>query len=124
MNTAIGDLLAAGKPRRRAATAVRSAVPNDKYYTYAVRVQATIPIFQNGSEWSRIRSARELVGQRRNELDSARRAVAENVIRAWRQLDSSRSRVTSFESQVRANEVALNGVRQEALVGSRTTLDV
>ena len=32
--------------------------------------------------------------------------------------------MTSFESQVRANEVALNGVRQEALVGSRTTLDV
>ncbi len=66
--------------------------------------------------------ARELVAQRRNELDSARRAVAENVIRAWRQLDSARSRVTSYESQVRANEVALNGVRQEALVGSRTTL--
>ena len=48
----------------------------------------------------------------------------ENVIRAWRQLDSARSRVTSFEAQVSANEVALNGVRQEALVGSRTTLDV
>ena len=32
-------------------------VPNDKYYNYAVRLQATIPIFQNGSEWSRIRSA-------------------------------------------------------------------
>ena len=46
------------------------------------------------------------------------------MIVAWRQLDSSRSRVTSFEAQVRANEVALNGVRQEALVGSRTTLDV
>ena len=83
-----------------------------------------MPIYQNGSEWSRIRQAKELVGQRRNELDSARRALAENVIRAWRQLDSSRSRVTSFEAQVRANEVALNGVRQEALVGSRTTLDV
>ena len=38
--------------------------------------------------------------------------------------DGARSRVTSFEAQVRANEVALNGVRQEALVGSRTTLDV
>ena len=32
--------------------------------------------------------------------------------------------MTSFEAQVRANDVALNGVRQEALVGSRTTLDV
>src|SRR5260370_880838 len=81
-------------------------------------------IYQKGSEWSLVRQAKELVGQRRNELDSAGRAVAENVIRGWRQLDSSRSSVTSFEAEVRANEVALNGVRQEALVGSRTTLDV
>ncbi|MBI3196773.1 MAG: TolC family outer membrane protein [Rhodospirillales bacterium] len=99
-------------------------VPGDKYYNYILGFQATIPIYQGGGEWSKIRQAKELVGQRRNELDSARRAVAENTIRAWRQLDSSRSRVTSFEAQVRANEVALNGVRQEALVGSRTTLDV
>lgn len=124
VNNAVGDLL----PQVNLVGALQQQfdlqVPNDRYYTYALRLQATIPIFQNGSEWSRIRSARELVAQRRNELDSARRAVAENVIRAWRQLDSARSRVTSYESQVRANEVALNGVRQEALVGSRTTLDV
>jgi outer membrane protein len=124
VNSAIGDLL----PQVNLVGAIQQQfdlqVPNDQYYTYALRLQATIPIYQNGSEWSRVRSARELVGQRRNELDSARRAVAENVIRAWRQLDASRARVTSFEAQVRANEVALNGVRQEALVGSRTTLDV
>lgn len=99
-------------------------IPGDKYYQYGVRLQATVPIYQNGSEWSQVRQAKQLVGQRRNELDSARRAAAENVIRAWRSLDSARSRVVSFEAQVRANEVALNGVRQEALVGSRTTLDV
>lgn len=99
-------------------------VPGDQYYQYGVRLQATIPIYQNGSEWSAIRQAKQLVGQRRNELDSARRSAAETVIRAWRGLDSARSRVLSFEAQVRANEVALNGVRQEALVGSRTTLDV
>ncbi|UYN97696.1 MAG: TolC family outer membrane protein [Enhydrobacter sp.] len=96
----------------------------DQYYQYGVRLQATVPIYQNGSEWSRVRQAKELVGQRRSELDSARRQSAEAVIRSWRQLDSARSRVTSFQAQVRANEVALNGVRQEALVGSRTTLDV
>ena len=99
-------------------------VPTDQYYQYGVRLQATVPIYQNGSEWSAIRQAKELVGQRRNELDSARRTAAENVIRAWRNLDSARSRVVSFEAQVKANDVALNGVRQEALVGSRTTLDV
>ena len=123
VNTAIGDLL----PQVNLVGVIQQqfdlSVPMDQYYTYGVRVQAVV-IYQNGSEWSGVRQAKELVAQRRNELDSARRAVAENVIRAWRQLDSSRSQVTSFEAQVRANEVALNGVRQEALVGSRTTLDV
>jgi TolC family type I secretion outer membrane protein len=99
-------------------------VPQDQYYQYGVRLQATVPIYQNGSEWSSIRQAKELVGQRRNELDSARRLAAQTVISAWRNLDSARSRVTSFTAQVKANDVALNGVRQEALVGSRTTLDV
>ncbi|HTR85064.1 MAG TPA: TolC family outer membrane protein [Reyranella sp.] len=99
-------------------------VPTDAYFQYGVRLQATVPIYQNGTEWSTIRQAKELVGQRRNELDSARRAAAETVIRSWRNLDSARSRVLSFQAQVKANEVALNGVRQEALVGSRTTLDV
>ena len=100
------------------------SAPSDNYNQYGVRLQATVPIYQNGTEWSQIRQAKELVGQRRNELDSARRTAAENVIRAWRNLDSARSRVTSFDAQVKANDVALNGVRQEALVGSRTTLDV
>lgn len=99
-------------------------IPTDQYWQYGARLQATVPIYQNGSEWSSIRQAKELVGQRRSELDSARRAAAENVIRFWRQLDAARSRILSFESQVRANEVALNGVREEANVGSRTTLDV
>jgi len=98
--------------------------PTDQFYQYGVRVQATVPIYQNGSEWSQIRQAKELVGQRRNQLDSARRQAAENVIRGWRNLDAARARVASFEAQIKANEVALNGVRQEALVGSRTTLDV
>ena len=48
----------------------------------------------------------------------------QNVISSWRNLDSARSRMISFAAQVKANDVALNGVRQEALVGSRTTLDV
>jgi TolC family type I secretion outer membrane protein len=99
-------------------------VPGDQYYQYGVRLQAVVPIYQNGTEWSRLRQAKEIVGQRRNELDSARRQAAETAIRAWRGLDAARSRIISFKAQVMANQSALAGVRQEALVGSRTTLDV
>ena len=124
VNSAVGDLL----PQVNLVGFMQAqsdvTTPTDQFYTYGVRVQATVPIFQNGTEWSRIRSAKELVGQRRSELDSARRLAAETLIRSWRNLESSRSRVVSFSAAVRANETALNGVRQEALVGSRTTLDV
>jgi outer membrane protein len=124
VNSAIGDLLPQVDLTAFLQYQQSLQVPGDQYYQAGVRLQARIPIFQNGSEWSRIRQAKQVVGQRRNELDSARRVAAEAVIRSWRNLDAARSQVTSFESQVRANEVALNGVRQEALVGSRTTLDV
>jgi outer membrane protein len=124
VNSAVGDLLPQVNLVGFIQQTADVTTPTDQFYTYGVRVQATVPIFQNGTEWSRIRSAKELVGQRRNELDSARRLAAETVIRAWRNLESSRSRVVSFSAAVRANETALNGVRQEALVGSRTTLDV
>ena len=87
VNSAIGNLL----PQVNLVGVIQQQfdlqVPTDQYYTYGVRVQATVPIYQNGSEWSQVRQAKELVGQRRNELDSARRAQAENVIRAWRQLE-------------------------------------
>ena len=124
VNSAVGALL----PQVNLVGTVQQqfdvVVPGDAYMNYILGIQATIPLYQGGGEWSKIRQAKELVGQRRSNLDSARRLAAQNTISAWRQLDSARSQVTSYEAQVRANEVALNGVRQEALVGSRTTLDV
>lgn len=124
INSAVGDLLPQVNLVGFMQQQFDVSNPTDAFYNYGVRVQATVPIFQNGSEWSKVRAAKELAGQRRNELDSARRLAADTVIRAWRNLEAARSRVTSFDAQVKANETALNGVRQEALVGSRTTLDV
>lgn len=48
----------------------------------------------------------------------------EQVRTAFEQYRASVSSIDSTQSQVRANEIALDGVRQEAAVGSRTTLDV
>jgi outer membrane protein len=124
INSAVGVLLPQVNLVGFAQQQFDVSTPNDQFYNVGVRLQAVVPIYQNGSEWSRIRVAKQVLGQRRSELDSARRLAAETAIRAWRGLDSAKSRVTSFQAAVTANEVALNGVRQEALVGSRTTLDV
>jgi TolC family type I secretion outer membrane protein len=99
-------------------------VRNDHQFSYSIRAQVTVPIYQNGAEYSRVRQAKQFHGQRRNELDSVRRQSAESAIRAFRQLESARARVVSLNTQVAASGVALDGVRQEAQVGTRTTLDV
>ena len=84
----------------------------------------TIPLYQTGAEYSNVRQAKEINSQRRMEIAAAMRAVDEAVRNAWEQLRASKSAVISNNEQVKANKIALDGVRQEAQVGSRTTLDV
>ena len=47
-----------------------------------------------------------------------------NIDWAWENLETARAQIRSFSAEVRAAEIALEGVQQEALVGSRTVLDV
>ncbi len=89
----------------------------------AVYAQATWPLYQGGEEWSLIRQARQVNTQNIQLIASAERGVTESVANSWEQLRSARSQVESSREQVRANELAYEGVRQEAQVGSRTTLD-
>jgi outer membrane protein len=90
----------------------------------SVAAQLTVPIYQGGSEYSTIRQAKETLGQRRLDLDSARDQVVSNLTQAWGALDAAKAAINSTQAQVTAAEVALNGVREEARVGQRTTLDV
>jgi TolC family type I secretion outer membrane protein len=87
-------------------------------------VQLTIPLYQGGAAFSRVRESRQRVRQRRDELEFSHRSVQELVTSAWERLLAATAAIDAFEAEVRANEVALEGVQQEALVGARTVLDV
>jgi outer membrane protein len=86
--------------------------------------QLSVPIYQGGQEYATIRQAKETLGQRRLDLDTARDQVQSNVTQAWGQLLAAKAQIESTTAQVNAAEIALNGVREEARVGQRTTLDV
>src|SRR5215468_3831678 len=90
----------------------------------SIVAQLKVPIYQGGAEYSAIRQAKETLGQRRLDLDTARDQVQATVTQAWGQLDAAKAQIDATQSQVTAAEVALNGVREEARVGQRTTLDV
>ena len=86
--------------------------------------QVTIPIYQGGREFSLIRQSKESLGQQRLNLDLVRNQTRQFVVQAWGQLEATKAQVAAAQSQVASSEVALNGVREEARVGQRTTLDV
>jgi outer membrane protein len=86
--------------------------------------QLSVPIYQGGQEYSLIRQAKETVGQKRIDLDTARDAAQANVITQWAQLEAAKASIYATQTQVASAEIALNGVREEARVGQRTTLDV
>jgi len=86
--------------------------------------QMTVPIYQGGVEFSTIRQSKETLGQRRLELALNRDQARANVVQTWGQLEAAKAQITATQAQVAAAEIALNGVREEARVGQRTTLDV
>jgi outer membrane protein len=93
-------------------------------FSASIGGQLSVPIYQGGQEYATIRQAKETLGQRRLDLDTARDQVQSNVTQAWGQLEAAKAQIESTTAQVNAAEIALNGVREEARVGQRTTLDV
>jgi outer membrane protein len=92
--------------------------------TASIAAQYSVPIYQGGAEYAAIRQAKETLGQRRLDLDTARDQVQSAIAQAWGQLEAAKAQISATQAQVTAAEVALNGVREEARVGQRTTLDV
>jgi outer membrane protein len=93
-------------------------------FTASAIAQVTVPIHQGGAEYSLIRQSKETLAQQRLNLEQVRDQARADLVSAWGQLVASKSQVASSQSQVDASEIALEGVRKEASVGQRTTLDV
>ena len=90
----------------------------------SIVAELRIPIYQQGQVSSRVRAAKQQANQRRIQIEEARRQTKEDTIEAWEDLETARAQIESFEAGVRANEIALEGVRQENEVGARTILDI
>jgi outer membrane protein len=90
----------------------------------SITAQMTMPLYEGGAIYSQTRQAQQTVGQRRSQVDDARRASVQTATDAWETLKAARASIASFAAAVRAAQIALEGTQQEALVGTATTLDV
>ncbi len=89
-----------------------------------IGITAQGPIYRGGALASAVRQAMAERDQARGNLHVVRHNVQQNVGNSYAQLRVAQASRVAFEAQVRAATVAFRGVREEAKLGSRTTLDV
>jgi len=90
----------------------------------SVTLSLTVPLYQAGNVYSRIREAKQSANRSLLQLAEEERQALESARQSWADLTSASSRIVSGDAEVAAQEIAFEGVQQEAQVGSRTVLDV
>ena len=101
-----------------------SNVGNSHAFVGSIVGSLSVPIYEGGASYASIRQAKEQLGTAEFQVDVSRDNVRAAVISSWGLLVSSKAAVQADQAQVNAAEIALNGTREEARVGQRTTLDV
>jgi TolC family type I secretion outer membrane protein len=89
-----------------------------------VLLTLTVPLYQAGAEYSKVRQAKESYGETRNQIEVADRNATLDATQAWQSYQANLANTSSFETQVKANIIAYQGTVEEQRVGTRTTLDV
>jgi len=83
----------------------------------------TIPLYTGGTDYARVREAKNILTQRKFEADEARRQAVDRAKRAWEQLASNQAQIEFLKQQVKSTEIARKSIITERSVGTRTTID-
>ena len=119
-----GELLPSVDIVGNASRSRNRGTPDQTINDIALAAELTVPLYQQGSVSSRVREAVQLAARDRLRIEATRRAAIENAASGFERFAAARASIRSREAEVRATTIALEGVTQEAAVGSRTVLDV
>lgn len=101
-----------------------SGVPDSRYLNGAVVGTLSVPLYEGGAVYASVRQAKEQLSQAQLQADLSREQIRAGVVSTWGNFQNTKFVIEANKAAVRAAEIALNGVREEAKVGQRTTLDV
>ena len=89
-----------------------------------VGINMTVPLYDAGADRAKIRQSKYLKWQAQEQVLEAERLAVADVTSAWEYMTANRAKIKSIKDQVKANEIALDGVQKEEALGNRTILDV
>lgn len=86
-------------------------------------LNGNMPLYQGGQLDSVARQAQHVLDQRKAELQTTARQIQQQVALSWSGLRVARASIQASREEIRAARLAFEGVREEAKLGARTTLD-
>lgn len=120
----IADLLPTAALEASASRTEGAGFTGIEFDSDTVQLSVNIPLYRAGADHSRVREAKSQRSSRRFEYLNTTNQVRERAISAWEQYQTALGAMDARRDTIRAAEVALDGVQQEQLYGSRTVLDV
>jgi len=87
-------------------------------------VNVNVPLYHSGETRAKIRQSKYKKWQAQEQVLAAERQMISTVTASYEYMVSNESRIKSVEDQIKAYEIALDGVQQEEALGNRTVLDV
>lgn len=102
----------------------QSSQTNDLEAQSSLSLSISGPLYQGGRLNALYRRAVAVLDQNRANLLQTTRSVEERVGFGWANFEVATASLRASERQIEAAEVAFEGTREEATLGSRTTLDV
>ena len=87
-------------------------------------VNMSVPLYSAGETRAKIRQSKYQKWQAQENVLEAKRSVKSSVQSTWETMKSNESQLKAIAAQIKANEIALDGVQKEEALGNRTVLDV
>ena len=97
---------------------------DDKYREFKAVATLTIPLYEAGFSYSKVRQAKQIANQKRLDIDTVRLKVKNNVFESWENLVATKAKLNAYKSQIKAYEIAVESTRREWEVGTKTMVDV
>lgn len=96
----------------------------DEQKTKSLLVNVSVPLYQNGSEYSQVRQAKRKAEQVKFDLEEKKKLVTQELNTALENMHAALEATKTNTEHKEVAELALKGVTYEAQAGTRTTLDV
>ncbi|MGB9428896.1 MAG: TolC family outer membrane protein [Gammaproteobacteria bacterium] len=92
--------------------------------TRSILLTFSMPLYAGGALDAEKHAAEQHAAASHDDLLDAQRQAKLDAVNAWQAYQTANAQLTAIHSQIQAEQVAAQGVRDEAAVGERTTLDV